>query len=74
VRKSLFIFDWCARFKVNMFVVGGFGMRKFMLEKVFANIRMKALEKGFGTLEVSTEEGVIHIPLKKINGLAFVEE
>ena len=49
-------------------------MRKYMLEEILANIRKKGLEKGFELLEISTEEGLIRIPLQKINCLAFIEE
>lgn len=45
-----------------------------MLEEILANIRRKGLEKGFELLEISTNDGLIRIPLGKITGLAFVEE
>jgi hypothetical protein len=45
-----------------------------MLETILVNIRKKALEKGFDTLEISTGEGQIRVPLKKITSLAFIEE
>ena len=49
-------------------------MRKFMLEEILASIQRKAMEKGFELLEISTEEGLFRIPLRRIKGLAFVEE
>ena len=45
-----------------------------MLEEILVKIRRKALEKGFELLEIETSDGIIRIPLRKINGLAFVEE
>ena len=49
-------------------------LRKFILEEILANIRRKGSEKGFELLEISTDEGLIRIPLRKINSLAFIEE
>ena len=49
-------------------------LKKFMLEEILTNIRKKGSEKGFELLEISTDEGLIRIQLRKINGLAFIEE
>ena len=54
--------------------MGADDLRKFMLEEILANIRIKAAEKGFEMLEISTDDGLIRIPLRKISSLAFVEE
>ncbi len=45
-----------------------------MLEEILDNIKKKGLEKDFKLLEISTNDGIMRIPIKKIIGLAFVEE